>query len=575
MASVPATTADMNPPATISDAPEAVSPEVATIENEMLLGFNKLTLLRQIGLMVGLAASVALGFAVVLWSQEPDYQPLMGNIQNMDVEQITTLLNQNDIGFKVEPKTGLILVESDDIYRARLKLASSGLTEDKSVGFELLDQEQALGTSQFMESARYRRGLEGEIARTITSLRSVKSARVHLAIPKRSVFVRDNRKPSASIFVEVFAGQDIGREQVSSIVNLVASSVPEMDKKDVTVVDQRGNLLSRNDDTDEDRMVSREFEYTRKLEGVLNGRIASMLELVIGAGRFRSEVSAEVDFNAVEQAEELFNPDQQALRSEQALDEQRSGGSLGGVPGALSNQPPGKVTVPEVATGADGEAAGKVTDSRRQTTRNFEVDRTVSYTKHQKGRVKRLTIAVAVDDIRRVDPATGKVVFSSWSDAELERLTLLVRNAVGYSAVRGDSVNVINTPFAPEEALVSEDIPLWQQPWFWDKMKPVMAGLVVLILVFGLLRPTLKNLTQSGQQAKELALAGDEEGLAELDRIGEEMEAGSLALGAGDDFLLPGASEGYDKKVNALKGLIAEDPARVAQVIRQWINSDA
>lgn len=575
MASVPATTADMNPPATISDAPEAVSPEVATIENEMLLGFNKLTLLRQIGLMVGLAASVALGFAVVLWSQEPDYQPLMGNIQNMDVEQITTLLNQNDIGFKVEPKTGLILVESDDIYRARLKLASSGLTEDKSVGFELLDQEQALGTSQFMESARYRRGLEGEIARTITSLRSVKSARVHLAIPKRSVFVRDNRKPSASIFVEVFAGQDIGREQVSSIVNLVASSVPEMDKKDVTVVDQRGNLLSRNDDTDEDRMVSREFEYTRKLEGVLNGRIASMLELVIGAGRFRSEVSAEVDFNAVEQAEELFNPDQQALRSEQALDEQRSGGSLGGVPGALSNQPPGKVTVPEVATGADGEAAGKVTDSRRQTTRNFEVDRTVSYTKHQKGRVKRLTIAVAVDDIRRVDPATGKVVFSSWSDAELERLTLLVRNAVGYSAVRGDSVNVINTPFAPEEALVSEDIPLWQQPWFWDKMKPVMAGLVVLILVFGLLRPTLKNLTQSGQQAKELALAGDEEGLAELDRIGEEMEAGSLALGAGDDFLLPGASEGYDKQVNALKGLIAEDPARVAQVIRQWINSDA
>ncbi len=572
MASVPATTADMNTPATLGGL-DAAQSDVATVENEMVLGFNKLTLMRQIGLMVGLAASVALGFAVVLWSQTPDYQPLMGNLHNMDVEQITTLLQQNDINFKIEPKTGLVLVETDDVYRARLKLASAGITQDKTVGFELLEQEQALGTSQFMESARFRRGLEGELARTITSMRPIKSARVHLAIPKRSVFVRDNRKPTASVFVEVYAGQEVGREQVSSIVNLIASSVPEMDKKDVTVVDQRGNLLSRNDDTDEDRMVSREFEYTRKLEGVLNGRIASILDPVIGTGRFRSEVSAEVDFNAVEQAEELYNPDQQALRSEQALDERRAGGALGGVPGALSNQPPGKATVPEVAKG-EGEEAAKITDSRRQTTRNYEVDRTVSYTRHQKGRVKRLTVAVAVDDIRRVDPATGKVVFTPWSDAELERLTLLVRNAVGYSAVRGDSVNVINTPFAPEETMLSEDVPLWEQPWFWEKMKPVMAGIVILALVFGLLRPTIKNLTQSGQQAKELALAGDEEGLAELDRIGEGLEGG-VSLGAGEEFLLPGASEGYDRQVNALKGLIAEDPARVAQVLRQWVNSDA
>jgi len=186
-----------------------------------------------------------------------------------------------------------------------------------------------------------------------------------------------------------------------------------------------------------------------------------------------------------------------------------------------------------------------------------------------------LTVAVAVDDIRRIDPETGKVVFSPWSDAELERLTLLVRNAVGYSAARGDSVNVINTPFAAEELAIAEDIPLWEQPWFWDKMKPLVALLVILILVFGFLRPAWRNLTQSGQQAKELALAGDEDGLAELDRIGAEMEEGALGLSASEEFLLPGASEGYDKQLNALKGLIAEDPARVAQVIRQWINSDA
>lgn len=572
MANVPAETNNNVPATTGSTAPSSMT--ASEPDSEMFMGFNKLNLMRQVGLMIGLAASVALGLSVVLWAQEPNYQPVMSNINNMDINEVSTLLNQNDITYKIDPSSGVLLVESSEIHRARLKLAAAGITEEKPAGFELLDQEQGLGTSQFMESTRFKRGLEGELSKTISSLRNVRSARVHLAIPKRSVFVRDTRKPTASVFVEVFSGRPLAKGQVDSVVNLVAGSVPEMNKEDVTVVDQKGNLLSQKDESSEDRMASREFDYSRKMEKVLNGRVSSILEPILGSGRFRSEVSAEVDFTSVEQAEEIFNPDMQAIRSEQTLDEQRVAGNQGGIPGALSNQPPGAANVPEVA-GAEGEgAAGGMSDLRKQTTRNYEVDRTVSYTKQQPGRIKRLTVAVAIDDIRKVNPENGEVSFAPWTENELQRLTLLVRNAVGYSASRGDSVNVINTPFAPEEIVAFEETPIWQQQWLLDFVKPIMAGIVILILVLGLVRPTLKSLAQSGQQAKELALAGDEDGLAELDQLGEGSPEGKVTLSSTDEFLLPGASEGYDKQLNALKGLVVEDPARVAQVVRQWVNAD-
>lgn len=571
MASVPA--------AINSGLPEAGTALTSSVssnepDNEMFMGFNKLNLMRQVGLMIGLAASVALGLSVVLWAQEPNYQPVMSNLNNMDIGEVAEILNQNDISYNIDPASGILLVESSEVHRARLKLAAAGITEDKPLGYELLDQEQGLGTSQFMESTRFKRGLEGELAKTISSLRNVRSARVHLAIPKRSVFVRDIRKPTASVFLEVFTGRPLAKGQVDSVVNLVAGSVPEMNKDDVAVVDQKGNLLSRNDESSEDRMALKEFEYSRKMEKVLNGRVSSMLEPILGSGRFRSEVTADVDFTAIEQAEEIYNPDMQAIRSEQTLDEQRVAGTQGGIPGALSNQPPGAATVPEVAgENAEGDAGG-MSDVRKQTTRNYEVDRTVSYTKHQQGNIKRLTVAVAIDDIRKVDPATGDVSFVPWTENELQRLTLLVRNAVGYLASRGDSVTVINTPFAAEEIVPFEETPVWQQQWLLDFVKPVMAGIVLLILVLGLVRPTLKSLAQSGQNAKELALAGDEDGLAELDRLGDGSADGKVTLSSTDEFLLPGASEGYDKQLNALKGLVVEDPARVAQVVRQWVNAD-
>ena len=572
MAIVPADTND-NLPAPTGGTSMATTENIGA-EGDLMTGINRLGIFRQVGLMIGLAASVALGLALVLWLQEPNYQPLMQNIKSQDLEEVTRLLSLNDVNFKIDHRTGMLLVESSRVYEAKMKLAANGITDEQSVGYEILDKEQSLGTSQNMESIRFKRGLEGELSRSIASFRNVRNARVHLAIPKRSVFVRDSRQPSASVLIETSSSRSITREQVDAIVNLVAGSVPELNKAKVTVVDQRGNLLSRNDESAADRMVSKEFEYSRKLEKTLNARINNILNPIMGAERFRSEVSADVDFTQIEETEELFNPDMQVVRSEQTLDEQRQMAGEGGVPGALANQPPAAGNAPEVAGGAGAGEGGTPTNIRKQTTRNFEVDRTISYTKHQQGRLKRLTVAVAIDDIRTINPETGDVTFTPWSENELERLTLLIRNTVGYSAARGDSVNVINTPFAPQIIEPFTEAEIWEKDWFWDLVWKGLAILMTVIVIFAVIRPTFKNLAMSGAQAKEFALAGDEDGLAQMDQMGEGEAGANVSLSASDEFLLPGASEGYDRQMNALKGLVAEDPARVAQVIRQWVNVD-
>jgi len=567
MASVPAQTNASD----LSASSESETPESGS---KMLLGFNRLNLLRQVGLMVGLAASVALGLAVVLWAQEPNYQPVVGDLSSYNPQDVASILESNGIEYKMDPRSGALLVPSDKVYDARLKLAAEGVTDRETIGYELLDQDRGLGTSQFMETITYRRGLEGELARTIASMRGVKNARVHLAIPERSVFIRDAREPSASVFLDLFAGRRPEQEQIRAIVNLVAGSIPMMKREEVTVVDHNGNLLTGNEAETEVDQMKDQYEYTARVEERLSRRVASMISPIVGDGRYRAEVSADLDFSSVERAEELFNPDQQAIRSERQLTEQRVNGTQGGVPGALSNQPPGAATVPEQANaggnGDEGDNAGQPTNIRRESTRNYEMDRTISYTRKELGAINRVTVALAVDDKRVVDPQTGETSFEPWTEQELQRLSMLVRDAVGYSAARGDSVTVMNTAFAPEKTVEFEEPNFWEQPWFWDLMKQVLAGLVILILVLGLLRPTLKALSGGGRSERGGDEGGDYGSMDDIEGGGALRDA----MSSQDDLLLPGATEGYDRHLNALKGLIAEDPARVSQVLRQWVNVD-
>lgn len=581
-----------------SEAPKKPLLGLSFLEN-----LSEMSMLRQIGLLVGLAASVAIGFAVVLWSQQPDYRPLLGSLAGMDANQVMETLAAADISYTVEPNSGALLVKADDLARARLKLASAGIAPtDSNIGFEILDKEQGLGTSQFMEATRYRRGLEGELGRTVSSLNNVKAARVHLAIPKSSVFVRDERKPSASVLVELYPGRNLEPSQVMAIINLVATSVPELTKSQITVVDQKGNLLSDQQGLTELSMAGKQFDYSRRMESLYTQRVHNILQPVLGSGRYKAEVSADVDFSAVESTSETFNPDQPALRSEQSVSEQRQS-SLGpqGVPGALSNQPPGPAAAPENAIAGQAAAAGAIApgqplldangqqimdpatgqpmlapypaDKREQATRNYELDRSISYTKQQQGRLRRLSVAVVLDD--QVTVATdGTTTRVPRTADELARFTRLVQDAVGFDASRGDSVSVINAPFAADsldETFI--DIPFYSQPWFWDIVKQVLGVLFILVLVFGVLRPVLNNLTNAGK-GKDLQPVGGDAELGEMGEIDDALTNDRVSLSGPQSIMLPSPTEGYDAQLNAIKNLVAEDPGRVAQVVKDWINAD-
>ncbi|MEC8443185.1 MAG: flagellar basal-body MS-ring/collar protein FliF [Pseudomonadota bacterium] len=577
MENVPAQAGDVaGAGAAAAAAPQAPTPtqsaeasgDAGLAGHPLLTGFNSLPMARQIIAIGGVALIVAIAIAIMIWSQEPTYKPLIHRMQDHNAQDIVEILQRESIPFQIDPVTQVLMVQAGDVHEARMKLAAASLIDDKTVGLEVLEQDSALGTSQFIENARYRRGLEGELARTIASVKAVRNARVHLAIPKQSVFVRDQRKPRASVFIELYPGSQLSKDQVEAVVNLVATSVSELDYADVSVVDQHGNLLSKVKENDEEMLANRQLEYTEKVETSITDAVNNILRPVLGSANYKAEVSADVDFTIREESEELFNPDLIALRSEQVINENNSGAANGGIPGALSNQPPPDPIAPEQAIGAGavgGNGAGG--KSRSEATRNYEVDRTLSYRQHPIGAIRRLTVAVVVNDKAVVDEE-GVTSYQPWSVDDLTRLEILVKDAVGFNAARGDSVNVINSPFMGEDAVELGEPDIWTQPWFWELVKQVLAGLFVLILIFGVIRPTIKSIANKGREDSEVLLDELEDAEAGLDDD-------KVTLAGMDEYLLPGASESYERQLDALKGLIAEDPARVAQVVIGWVNEDA
>lgn len=547
----------------------------------VLDGLGGLGVLKQIGLILGLAISISFGIWIVLVSQEPDFRPLYTDITHLEAGQVADVLQRENIRFKVDTSSGMILVESDKIHQARMKLAAEGFPAGNTLGYELLDKEQSFGTSQFMEKTRYFRSIEGELARTISSMNRVRGARVHLAIPKRSVFVNDHRKPSASVFVEIYPNQSLERMQVASIVHLVASSIPELDEKQVTVVDQRGQLLSDTEKDADIALAAKQLDYAKVLEQKYIDRINAILEPLLGSEGFKVQLSADIDFSQTEQTSEIFNPDLPAVRSEHTLKEVMGGDVVGGIPGALSNQPPGAVTVPEQA-GGQGEAQGEggANNLRQNTTRNYELDRTISHTRHQVGVIKRMTVAVVVDDILvppKADSADGQPERVALTDAELERIRILVRDAIGFSAARGDSVTVVNQAFQkfiPQELADIPPPPMWEQPWFWDLVKRGAGFLLVIFLIFGVLRPILKRLADSGKDETMVALESQlGEGML-ASAGGAPGESPQVTLTGTDNPLLPGPDASYDQHLDAVKSMVADDPRRVAQVVKTWIANE-
>ncbi|MCW8948931.1 MAG: flagellar basal-body MS-ring/collar protein FliF, partial [Sedimenticola sp.] len=471
--------------------------DTALTQNFSQAGLGQNPVVRQLGVMIGIAASVALGIAVVLWSQTPNYTVLFGNLAQKDASEVVAALEQNGIPYKVNSSTGAVMVDSGKVQEARMKLAGQGLPHSDSLGFEILQQETGFGTSRALEAARFHRALEGELARTISTLTNIESARVHLATPKKSVFVRKQNNPTASVVLKLYSGRVLDKGQVAAIVHLVASSVPELDSSKITVVDHKGNLLSGEMDSRQMMLTSSQFEYTKELEKHYRQRVEEILSPILGAERVRAQVSAEVDFTVTEQTSERFNPDLPALRSEQTNEQLSQLSAVQGVPGALSNQPPAAGNAPEVAgAGADVGAAGSPLNSSKRATRNYELDKTISHTRLSSNKLRRLSVAVVVDDLitQAEDGTTTRI---ERTPEDINRITRLVKESIGFNAQRGDSVEVINSPFmAPEQPAPLPELAIWQQPWVWDVAKQAGGVILVLVLILFVLRPTMKKLIE-------------------------------------------------------------------------------
>jgi len=530
--------------------------------NASFQGMTHLPIVRQLGLLIGLAASIALGVYLVLWSRTPNYSVLYHQVSPRDAAEIVNVLQQQNIAYQMDTETGLVLVDAKKVHEARIALAAQDLPHSAGDGFELIEKDQGFGTSDFIQNARYQRALEGELARTIMAISAVENARVHLALPKESAFLADKRKPSASVFINLAPGRHLGDEQVSAIIHLVASSVPDMDSSQVTLVDNKGHLLSNSDPTSGIGLSSRQMEYKRKVEANLAGNIENILLPIVGANKVRAQVVASMDFTQLEMTQESFDPDAPAVRSEQRVEEHSQGSAAqGGVPGALSNQPPGAATAPQQAgsAGASTQAKGANKSQVRYTINN-ELDRSIVHRRQSPGAIKRLSVAVVVDH-KMVRNDKGEMVSTAYTQDELNRFTTLAKEAVGFDAIRGDSVNIINAEFSVPPAIdAAPPTSLLDKPWVWDVGKQVLGGLLAALVLFGVLRPVMRNLSRI-PPAAQAAASGTGDGLDE-DQVTLTNEKGQR---------IPKANE-YESDLEMAKALVVQEPKRVAQVVKQWVN---
>jgi len=538
---------------------------------------------RKAMLGLGLAGLVGLALAMSMWSSSGNYKVLYAGLSDKDGGAILAQLSQMNVPYKHADGGAAILVPADKVHDVRLKLASAGLPKGSIAGFELMDNAR-FGQTQFQERLTFQRGLEGELTRSIGALAAVQAARVHLALPNQNGFFREQQKPSASVLLTLHPGRTLDRTQIAGIVHLVSSSVPEMSPKAVSVLDSNGALLSGASDaaTAAAGMDAQQLQYRQQIEVNLTQRVIDILEPVLGRDNLRAQVSAEVDFSQTESTSEEYAPNQgqanngkpvpATVRSQQTSESTNgSGATPTGVPGAASNQPPVPATAPINGASAPLQGAGGVggnnTNSRREATTNFEVDKTVRVTRNATGTVKRLNAAVVLNHRSNID-AKGKTTSTPLSAEEIEKLTALVKETIGFNAERGDSVKLINAPFRVEKPEPEASVPLWKQPEVQDLLRslgvPIALALMALIVVFGAVRPALKA-AQSAAPRKLDAVVDDAQLLPSLGAPGTPGANEPLALEA------PVA----DNRLEKARALAKENPAAMANLVRSWSVKEA
>jgi flagellar M-ring protein FliF len=549
----------------------------ATPASPLVAGFSRLSTARKLLLGLGALAMVSVLAAGFYMANRPDYRVLFANLSDKDGGAIVAQLSQMNIPYQYTEGGNAILVPADKVHDTRLRLASQGLPRGSTAGFELLDTTR-LGMTQFQEKLTFQRGLEGELTRSITALNSVSDARVHLALPNQNGFFREQQKPSASVLLTLYPGRALDRTQIAGIVHLVASSVPEMDPKAVSVVDQNGNLLSQPAEGDTGGLDSQQLEYTRTLERMYTQRILDLLEPVLGRENVRAQVTADVDFSQVEQTSEQHKPNQNGepstVRSQQLIESNSASDQQAqGVPGAVANQAPGATTAPVngqaaqvgVVGGNNVQNGSSTANNRREQVINYEVDKTVQVTRNAPGNIKRLTAAVVINHRVRTD-RKGQPTTEPLPQEQVDQITALVREAIGFSATRGDSVNVLNTAFTKTGGDVVEQ-PWWKQPDTQDLARSLAwpAGMVLLgfILFLGMVRPTLKMMRAPAETEK----AG---GAQQLDAIlDEQPQRPALPVPVQNE------TTAEMLRLEDAKRLAKENPVAVANIIKGWVNGES
>ena len=527
---------------------------------------------------LGVAALGAVVLALTLWSGQGDYKVLYANLSDKDGGAIIAQLSQMNVPYRHADGGAAILVPAAKVHDARLRLASAGLPKGSVVGFELMDGAR-FGQTQFQERLTFQRGLEGELTRSITAMAAVQSARVHLALPNQNGFFREQQKPSASVMLTLHPGRTLDRSQVAGIVHLVSASVAELNPKAVSVLDQSGSLLSAPAEGSSG-LDAQQLQYVGQLESGYSKRIMELLEPVMGRENLRANVTAEIDFSQTEATTEEFKPNQgkdavATLRSQQST-EQSGGGGTGtalasGVPGAASNQPPLPATAPVIgavqplqAAQAGAAPATSGGNTKREAVTNYEVDKTVRVTRNATGTVKRLNAAVVVNHRSSID-AKGKTVSTPLSDEEIEKLSALVRESIGFSKERGDSVKVINAPFKVEP-VNNTTLPLWKQPEVLDMLRaaavPAGLGLVALLVFFGMVKPALKV---------ALAPAAPPPPGSRIDTVVADAQT---LPGLPSPATLALEAPRYNQHLDNARQMAKQNPAAVATVVSGWVNGE-
>ncbi|MBU3022207.1 flagellar basal-body MS-ring/collar protein FliF [Aestuariibacter sp. A3R04] len=552
------------------------SDELTTSEAENKSGFmdtlGSADMMRQMALVVVLVICVAIAVFILIWAQEPDYRPL-AKMETEELIETLDYLDANQIDYQLQGNT--IYVRTDEFQSVRLGMTRQGLVRADDAGTDIIMQDMGFGVSQRVEVERLKHAREQQIAATIEDMDSIQKARVLLAMPKENVFARREKKASATVVLTAKRGKVIAGEEVDAVIDIVASAVQMMEPSRVTVTDSNGRLLNSGSQDSMSARARKEYEVERQREQKYLEKIDAILIPVLGIGNYTAQADVTMDFTAMEQTQRTYNPDLPAVRSEMSIESSSVGSIAGGIPGALSNQPPLDSAIPENAVAGDGQSLPVPGRNNRETQKNYELDTTISHTKKQTGVVRRLSVSVAVDH-DRVVAEDGSVTTTPKSQEQLLNIRRLLQGGIGFDVARGDSLEVVSVPFTRMDEEGLEEVPFWERPEMLPILKLVVGGLIIIVLILFVIRPMLRRLINP-EDTKDAENFDADEGLDlgddTISMLSQEFDEGQVGFAADGSLMLPDLHKDEDV-LKAVRALVANEPELSAQVVKGWLMQD-